>query len=421
MAKVEDMKTLLTLYFRQLKRNFKKMELFGKLYLLGCLWVFEAGLCFAVLSSDTVSQVMNLLAPLLVAVIPMLFFLPDVIYRFFMTHEETAMDAFLRTRPMKEETWERFLWLSQLLHPENLMLPAMVLPIAFIIMPLGWGLCLLLCLYLVSVFDAIVVMEARRGGPYLEGNRRQSHAGEGWLERLLTRLNLRFMHDAVFGIQSRSLMRSRRLQISILVLFVWFAFYGYFMNFTGDAGDVMALDFFFFFTIMLPAMTLAQYGLGIEANFFSGLWTRPVALRRILDDKFRFYTVITLLDSLIYLPACFMGMFHWCVLIGAVLLTVGFCNVFMLWPCFHCEPFDLMGKAFFNQQGTRSSFNIKVFALIFGSMFLHMVPVLLLPPMWYMVVQLIICVISLYFRPRFFNHLVRDFEKHRYKYMERYK
>lgn len=397
------------------------MELFGKLYLLGCLWMVEAAVCFGILESDTVSLVVRLLAPLLVAIIPMLFFLPDVIYRFFMTHEETAMDAFLRTRPVKEETWERFLWFSQLLHPENLMLPAMVLPIALILLPLGWGLCLLLCMYLVSVFDAIVVMEARRGSPYLEGGKRQARAGEGWLELLLSRLNIRVMHDAVFGLQSRSLMRSRRLQIAIIVLFLWFAFYGYMQGFTGDAGDIMALDFFFFFSLALPSMTLAQYGLGIEANFFSGLWTRPVALRRILDDKFRFYTFISLLDSLIYLPACFMGILHWYVLIGAVLLTVGFCNVFMLWPCFRCEPFDLMGKAFFNQQGSRSSFNVKVFAIIFGSMLLHMVPVMLLPPVWYLVVQLVICLLSLYCRPRFFNHLVHDFERNRYKYMERYK
>lgn len=415
------MKTLFTLYFRQLRRTFEKGALFGKLYILFLIWMFEGGLCAALSMDDGVSRIVALLAPLIVAVIPSFFMLPDIVWRFFMTHESTHMDAFLRTRPMKEETWERFLWLSQFLHPDNLMLPALVLPVALFLLPIGWGICLLLVMYLLSVFDAIAVMEMRRGGPYQEGVKHQSRAGDGWLERLLTRLNLSFMRDAVFSIQSRSLMRSRRLQISILVLFVWFAFYGYFQGFRGAAGDTMALDFFFFFTIMLPSMTLSQYGFGIEANFFNGLWTRPVSLRRILDDKFRFYTVLTLFDSLVYLPACFMGLLHWGVLIGAVLLTIGVCNVFMLWPCFKCEPFDLMGKAFFNQQGSRSAFNIKVFALIFGSMFLHMVPVLLLSPVWYMVVQLVICAITLYFRPRFFDHLVRDFEKNRYKYMERYK
>ena len=415
------MKILFTLYFRGLWRNFRKGELFAKLYVLFVFWMLEGGVCYAIMSSDQASEVMRLLAPLLVAVCSMAFMLPDMIYRFFMTHEATAMDAFLRTRPMKEETWDWFLWLSQMLHPENLLLPALVLPFAIIVMPIGWGLCLLLSLYLVSVFDAIVMMEMRRGSDYPEVNKRQTPAGEGWLERLMMRLNLRFMRDAVFGIQSRSLMRSRRLQIMIIVLFVWFSFYGYFQGFTAPGGDQMALDFFFFFTIMLPSMTLAQFGLGIEANFFSGLWTRPVALRRILDDKFHFYTAITLFGSLIYLPAACMGMVHWCVLIGAVLLTIGFCNVYMLWPCFHCEPFDLMGKAFFNQQGSRSSFNPKVFGLIFGSMALHMVPLLLLSPVWYMVVQMVVCGVSLYFRPKFFDYLVRDFEKKRYKYMERYK
>ncbi len=381
----------------------------------------EAGASWAFMSTGGLSQVMQLLAPLFVAILPMALFLPDIMYRLLMTHEATAMDPALRTRPVKEDTWERFLWLSQFLHPDNLMLPLMVLPFALICLPIGWGLTMLLCLYLTSVFDAIVVMEMRRTSPYEEHTDKAARAGEGWLERMMSHLNLSFMNDPVFGIQSRSLMRSRRLQIAILVLFAWFAFYSYSQGFRGEMGDQMALDFFIFFTIMLPAMTLSQHGLGIEANFFSGLWTRPVNIRRILDDKFRFYTVITLLDSLIYLPACFMGMLHWCILIGAVLLTIGFCNVFMLWSCFRCEPFDLMGKAFFNQQGARSSFNAKVFGIIFGSMFLHMIPMIFLPPIWYMVVQLIICLIGLSVRRRFFDHLVRDFEKKRYKYMERYK
>lgn len=415
------MKILFQLYFRQLWRNFQKMTFFAKLYILGCLWMAEAGGCWALMSDDGIRSVIRLLAPFFVGIAPAAFFLPDMTYRLLMTHESTAMDPALRTRPVREETWERFLWLSEFLHPDNLMLPLLVLPFALICLPVGWAFTLLLCLYLTSVFDAIVVMEMRRTSPYVETSSKSSRAGEGWLERLMSRFNLRFMSDPMFGIQTRSLMRSRRLQVAILVLFAWFAFYGYTQSFRGDKGDVFAMDLFFFFTIMLPAMTLSQYGLGIEANFFSGLWTRPVNIRRILDDKFRFYTVITLLDSLIYLPACFMGMLHWGVLIGAILLTIGFCNVFMFWPCFKCEPFDLMGKAFFNQQGSRSSFNIKVFAIIFGSMFFHMATVIFLPPIWYMIVQLILCILCLYFRPRFFDHLVRDFEKKRYKYMERYK
>lgn len=416
-----QMKTLFTIYFRQLWRNFQKGSLFGKVYLLGCLWMVEGGACFAILSDDTVSLVFRRLSPLFVAVIPMVFLLPDIIYRFFMTHEETAMDAFLRTRPVKEDVWDQFLWLSQFLHPENLILPALIIPIALIAMPIGWGLALLLSLYLVSVFDAIVVMEMRRGSPYAENKKQQVKAGEGWLERLLNRFGLTAGQSAIFGLQLRSLLRSRRIQLPIIFFVIYFAWFSYSQGFTPvERGDNIVFNYFLFFALLLPSNMLSQYGFGIEANYFNGLWSRPLPLRRILDDKFRIYNVLTLLSSLVYLPACFMGMLSWFVLIGQVLFTIGVGNIYTLWPCFHCEPFDLMGKAFFNQQGSRSSFNAKTFGIIFALIGLNVPFAIFLEPMWFCLYCLVLSIIGLSLRRKFFDYLIRDFERKKYKYMERY-
>lgn len=420
------MKTLFTLYFRNLWRNKQKGEIIAKLYVLFVWWVFASAVCFGAnyLEFD---RVISLLAPLFVAVIPMILFVPDIIFRLFMTHDSTCMNAYLRTRPVKEELWGYFLWLSKLADPGNLFLSAMALPFALIVMPIGWGLCLLLCLYLMSVFDDIVVMELRSGGPYDEGVKQSKPVGENWLERLLNRLNIRSMNDALFGIQTRSFLRSKRLKVATLVMGVYCVAYSYYSlfamrpSFMEDSHMSGYNTYMVFFAVYMPSLLLAQYGMGIEANFFNGIWSRPLVIRRILDDKFRFYNVLTIFFSVMFIPACCMGVLSWYVLLGDMCFTIGFGNVYSLWSCFYCQPFDLMGKAFFNTQGTKSTFNMKLLLLMIFTMFVGQTLNFILPPLWFFCCCLCIGGVGLAFKRRFFDYLIRDFEKKKYKYMERYK
>jgi len=55
-----------------------------------------------------------------------------------------------------------------------------------------------------------------------------------------------------------------------------------------DKNVVNQLQFLMVLLLILPALTLGQYILAIEANFFNGIWTKPIILIRLLEIKYFF-------------------------------------------------------------------------------------------------------------------------------------
>jgi hypothetical protein len=49
------------------------------------------------------------------------------------------MDAFIKTRPIPQGSWDRFLTISQLWKPSNLALPFIMAPACFLFLPFAWG------------------------------------------------------------------------------------------------------------------------------------------------------------------------------------------------------------------------------------------------------------------------------------------
>ena len=37
--------------------------------------------------------------------------------------------------------------------------------------------------------------------------------------------------------------------------------------------------------ILYPTLSLSQWGMSIESNFFSGIWAKPLPIRRLLKEK----------------------------------------------------------------------------------------------------------------------------------------
>lgn len=411
------MKTLTTLYFRQLWRTADKKSWIGKGYILLCLWAIELSLGYGLTYDEQIANLIARLSPAIVAIFSAVAFLPDLFYKFIFTDDKIAMDAFLKSRPISQEKWEHFLWLQQLWKTENLQMSVIWAPLIFFVLPFGWALCLFFLLYLISVFNGIALMELRGGSLYNEQNRKTLKAKEnGFVERLTK--------SSVFALQIKSFLRSKRLKTSTLFLTAYFAIFGYVNTYNSVVGgevDVQFIGFFFMlFAVAFPSINLGQYAMGIEANYFNGLWTKPLSLKRLLEDKYRLYAVITCGTSLIYVPACLLGWISWLQLIGVLIFGIGFCNSMILINGFKCSPFDIFGKTFFNYQGGGSTFSVRLIIVMLIIMILPVFLWYVLSPIWFCLTLSGLGIAGHLLRGKLFDWIMRDFEKNKYKYMEKY-
>lgn len=411
------MKTLTTLYFRQMWRTADKKSWIGKGYILLVIWVLECSLGYALVSDDQIASFLAKLAPAIVAIFSAIAFLPDLFYKYIFTDDKIAMDAFLKSRPISQEKWERFLWLQQLWKSDNLQMSVIWAPICFIVLPFGWALCMLFLLYLISVFNGIALMELRGGSLYIEQNRKSLKTKDIGLIARLT-------DSSVFGLQVKSFLRSKRLKTSTLFLTIYFAVFSYFNLYRSSSGEIpeeqIISIFFALFAICFPAVNLGQYAMGIEANCFNALWTKPLQLKRLLDDKYRLYAVTTCFTSIFYLPACIMGWLSWLHFIGIVLFGIGFCNSMILINGFKCSPFDLFGKTFFNYQGSGATFSARLIIVMLIILLLPMFLMFVLSSFWFCIVMSGLGIAGHLLRGKLFDLIMKDFEKNKYKYMEKY-
>ena len=350
------MRKLIRLQWLKFKRSTSKMEVFGRVYLFFCVWlveiigIFEADLS-ALRSLGGWPRILVLVA---ICVALGIF---DVVYKLIFKHNATVMDAFLKTKPIPAAVWEKYLMVSQLWHPDNLMMPLIVMPLCFAIFHFGWGLVAILVLYLLSVAGGVFLMEIRRGSDYEEEKKSSEK-----------RVRKSFGHGSVFGLQVLSLLRSKRLRTSMIYLVTFFTLYVFIQP--------EEMSGYMIFMVMLCApMIFGQYGFGMEANHFNAIWTKPLAIKRVLIDKYYFLGELTVCVSIILAVVCLIRHIPFLTLLGSFLFVAGFANLLILLDACNATRFDLNGKAFFNYQGSASTFRPVMFLIILVSMALGGIPI----------------------------------------------
>ena len=393
---------LTRLRFRQFFRQ-KNKSLVGKVIIVAYFWLLEL-LLFFMLRKEGVTD----MPPLLVALVLLGFIVPDFLFKLIFEHDQTVMDAFVKTRPIPQGSWDRFLTISQLWKPSNLALPLIMAPACFLFMPFGWGLAVLLVIYFFSVFGGFLVMLLKHRGNYPLEKRVTAKAGRSFRQG---------DGHHVFGIQSRSFKRSKRLKTSLFVLTGVFFFQ--FLS-QGAAGTGRFDSIFLTFMILYASIGLSQWGLSIEANFFCGIWTKPLPVHRLLEDKFLFSALLGGVTALVALPFCYWFEIPLYAPLAYALFNAGVGILLILADAYNCMPFDLFGKTFFNYQGSSSTFKASAFLTIIVAMVVPIVLPLILPD-W--VAFLVLAVLGLAgfacYRP-YFRWVERQFLKNRYQYMEKY-
>lgn len=401
---INSIRILTRLRFHQFFRQKNKGQVVGKIIIVVYFWFLEL-LLFFMLRKEGITD----FPPMLVAGICLGFIVPDFLFKLIFEHDQTVMDAFIRTRPISQSSWDRFLSVSQFWKASNLSMPLILAPACLLFMPFRWGLVMLLVLYLFSVFGGFLVMLFKHKGNYPLEKHVSAKAGRSFRTG---------SGHHVFGIQSRSFLRSKRLKNALFIL--WGVFLFNFIIQVGFGGPSRPAEIYLVCLLLLPPVMLPQYGLAVEANFFCGIWTKPHSISRLLTEKFLFSALIGAIATLIVLPFCIW--FHLSIFapLAYTLFAVGAGELFVLMDPYNCTPFDLFGKTFFNYQGASSTYRGSI---IVGTFLLIGLPIVLplLLPKW--IAYLILAILGLagiIFHWPYFRWVERKFLKNRYKYMEKY-
>ena len=342
---------------------------------------------------------------------PLCMVIPDFMFKLTFVSYCSVMDAFLKSRPIPLAKWKKFLALSHFWDPANLLVPIMLAPMFFLTLPWVSALPLLLILYVLSVLNGYWAMRIKRRGPYQSKKKVSTFFYGG------SSLSAR---HARFGLQYKSFLRSKRLWIPVLIFFVFFTFE--FLTLFTEKGNRLSMStaFMLFMVVYYPICEPMQFGLGIEANSFSALWTRPGHLSEILNDKYRFGMMMGGIIAAIMLILHFT--MHTPILepLSYVFFVAGLGSMIHLVQAYRCVPFDLFGTAFFNHQGTSSSFSlISVIGLVVITATVVCVDHFIPAPYSHAVLTGLGLLGFAIHRP-VFRMSEKAFLKKRYKYMENY-
>ena len=415
------MHLLIKQHLKLLSRSIGKDGWLRLMSFLSMLWLMQGCVIYYVKRNIIPLEITDALAEhpaVAIAAICVSAFIMDLLFKLLFKHDATVMDAFVKTRPIRRDSWERFLLLAQLWHPFNLALPTLCIVGCFMLFPFGWGILLLLSLYAISVADGILAMLVKRGGRYEEATVKSHIRLQNWVDAALMGAKVQSRH--VLSIQCISLLRVPRLLVEAnfaviaLFLLVWLQ--------SHDGAFFWGHNFCIVGLFVCHSIFIGRYGLCIESSFFDGIWTKPITLRRLLSDKYKTFGIITLplvIPCLLIIPQEWVS---WSRLVAFAIYGSGFGNMVMLTGAYNRSHFNLFTKAFYGLYNNRDSYYhgyeyiiaLIVFALAIGLTFL--------PQSWMCDVSLIIIgATSFLLHEHYFKWVERLFYRNRYKHINNYR
>lgn len=450
------LKLLLKLWATQKRRDFKWGRFLGETYFFALFMIVSSTVTYVFYSETEAAGGMESAIPFIAAAL----IIPDFLNKLLMKHDETVMDHYLKSKPIPERAWNRFLLITNLFSFWNWAIPVLLLPLCVLFLPwqlvlpaflllmgvslvggvaitafcrakgwtnkwpvlaamaiwqiialaysltviiLPWGvhvaIFLLLCAGAVAVFYNYLC-DLRR---YDESQARADRLFLG--------------ASSLFSMEYISVLRSKRLRVATLILPLVFVFNCY----TQQTNGLNVMFYLMLvFAIFAPSMMLGQWVFGIEGNYFDGLWTKPVSIREILSNKFRFYALLNIAPTLMVAPLIWMAHLSPWLLLATWLFTAGFANLTLMPTSLISSRIELFQSAFFNYQGASLSVNLYGLVVIIP-IALYCLCTWLLSPETCAVVLSLTGIAGFALHPVVIGRLARIYEQRRYKCFERYR
>jgi hypothetical protein len=451
------LKLLLKLWADQKRRDFKWGRFLGMAYFFGLFMMVCIVVTLAIYEVSGPQAGMEVAVPLLAAML----IVPDFLHKLLMKHDETAMDHYLKSRPVSERAWNRFLLVSNVLNFWNWTLPLSLLPFCILFLP--WPLVVpsMVLLLAVSLVGGVAITAFRKargwsgvwpvlaamalwavvagcysltvfllpwwvhvvgflllcaGGvalfyDYLCDIRRYEESHEH------SRRLFRVGSSSLFSMEYVSVLRSKRLRVAVLILPLVFVLNVYLQM---SQGQNFMFYMMFLFSVFAPSMMLGQWVFGIEGNYFDGLWTKPVSIRQILENKFWFYALLDVWPTLLVLPVVWLGNVSPWLLVATWLFTTGIGNLSLMPTCLISSRIELFQSAFFNYQGASLAVNLYGL-IIFVPLAIYGLCLWLLPEVGALVALSLLGLLGFALHRVVIEWLARLYEQRRYKSFERYR
>ncbi len=450
-------KLLLKLWMCQKRRDFKWGRFLGESYFFVLLLLVSFAVTMIVYETVPSTEGMEMnVGFLAVAVI-----LPDFINKFFVKHDETVMDHYLKSRPLPESAWNKFLLITNLVNFWNWGVPLCLLPFCFIFLPL-WAVLPSFLLFIgVSMVGGVAITAFRRARSYADKwpipaamliwfTVAAAYAPlvmlfPWWLHTVgflalcggavavfysylctlrrydeskasVGRLFLNGS-SSLFSMEYISVLRSKRLRIAVIILPLVFVFNAYTQSINGTG---VMFNLMFCMAVLSPSLMLGQWVFGIEGNYMDGLWTKPVSILQILQNKFWFFALIDLFPLLLLLPLIWtVDVSPWLFVVTWI-FAVGVFNPSLMPTCLISSRLELFQSAFFNYQG--ASLAINLYGLLsFIPLIAYCLILWLLPPTTAHVVIILSGLVGIALHPFIIKWLARRYEQRRYVSFERYR
>ena len=294
------LKLLIKLWADQKCRNFKWGRVFGQAYFFALFMIISVIITFATYE-DIGAEGAESIVPFMAACI----IIPDFLHKLLMKHDETVMDHYLKSKPIPERIWNRFLLVTNLVNFWNWVIPILLLP--FCLVFLKWTAILpsFLLLLTVSMVGGVAITALRRAkgwtnkwpvlvamavwalfafvysllafilpwGVHIVGFFLLGFGAVAVFYNYLCELHRYDESQAkvdrlfltgstsLFSMEYIGVMRSKRLRVGVLVLPLIFVFNSYTqVNLEQNFTFYMML----MFAIFAPSMMLGQWVFGIE-------------------------------------------------------------------------------------------------------------------------------------------------------------
>lgn len=399
-AKVKGsrLKLLLSLWWTQKKRLFRWADVF-----IGAYFAFLFLLIGSIVYMEMHDQIKEMKGQIamgsVLIIISASLLVSDLFFKFMFMNDSVLMDDFLKTKPVGQRDWNRFILISCFTDGWNLMMPLIVGVFAFLLASVPEALVAILMAYVMSSMNSLLMACLRKSDGwelklplflalffYIIFAFVYSINILDWSSVLLMTvmtvltlvgvytLYLFFSHlvrydehkartsrvrslgeVSLFSMEYVSVLRSKRLRTMLIILPLCFLPQLYFSNMMQEDGFCFIPPLM---VIFMGSACLGQWVFGVEANYFQGLWTKPLSIETLLRNKYKFYAFINLLCALLTVPAIWTSKLNPLIILACWAFSAGMGNLMMMPTCLISTRIDLFSSAFFNYQGSNKGINI---------------------------------------------------------------
>lgn len=463
------LKLLIKLWWLQQRRNFSWKDAVVGGYIIFLYVVMGASFFFSFTKNGGSLTGEDMPATLgLGLVVGML--VPDIFMKMVMKRDITVMDDYVKSRPVPEKIWNRFLLTANLVSFWNYVLPVLMVPVFIFLLPTAsqvFGSFLLFLIF--SHIDGVYVTCWRKAtdrmlkwplvlgwvGMYvvLIGYLVVSSFFVAWLAFLgmfllavavLAGLFAYLYHLQIYNEQKRKVsrfhgfkgvnlfslqyigtMRAKRIRNMVILVTAIFLFDAYmFAWMPSEASDDLLgktpmVTLYVVGAILLPSVVLSQWTFGIEANFFQGLLTKPIKIEEMLRNCFYYYIMVSLVALLLVVPFLLLDSGANVMVLGGGFCLAVFINLFNLPTCLFSSRLEIFSTSMFSMQGANLKINLYAAAFL--------IPLGIVTAIYYLFGELAwgctcvaLALLSLAIHKWFIAKLASVFYKNRYERMEKF-